>query len=68
MQKLIDPHLSAARNLYVFQIYLSPTWAYGMLGEAGSFVEDMEVNKYGLQKSPQHMCKPSSVHTFVNVS
>lgn len=68
MQKLIDPHLSAAKNLHVFQIYCSATWAYGVLGEAGSFVEDMEVNKYGLQKSPWNMCKPSSVHTFVNVS
>lgn len=45
MQKLIDPHFSAAKNVYVFQIYFSTTWVYGMLGEAGSFVEDMEVNK-----------------------
>lgn len=29
---------------------------------------DMEVKKYGLQKSLCHMCKPSSVHTFVNVN
>lgn len=68
MQKPIDPHPSAAKNLYIFQTYCSATWAYVMLGEAGSFVEDTEVNIYGLQKSPRHMCKPNSVHTLVNVS
>lgn len=66
MQKLTDPHLSAVKNLYIFQIYCSATWAYGMPGEAGSFVEDMEVNKLGLQEeSPAyvqaqlhaHICK-----------
>jgi len=32
-----------------------------MLGEAGSFVQDMDVDKYGSQKSAQYTCKPRLV-------